>query len=201
MTEQAQAKQLENNKKIKNEKRIKFIKWSKYSALDVRLSKKNEKYKTKNFLILEIRWFIKKNKDGNPIFEKDRNSELYHTFWFTVEETLYLAGLIKILLEKIILSKEEILALFDINEKDKKKISEKNNFLSVLVNFIHTNDKKDNKEIKIINIIFNFKKIDNDKYTLVWLKIISNQKGIKLDTALNKQDLFVLVNFFNKYAI
>jgi len=180
-------------------KSVDFIKGNKFSAVTLRVNtKKVNKYDIRKFFNLEFREFRGIN-NNMPFFEKDKKSDGFHIFWLTEVETAMLYNILETLVRKILVSKEELEAIFeDIIIWKKDIIFEKWTMAFVGMNLIHTNSNNSNmgKESKTLNISFNFSK-KNDKYSLKWLKLSSTQKNKKLETMLNKQDIFVLINFFS----
>ena len=180
-------------------KSINFIKWEKFASLDIKVGKKEiSKYETRTFLNLELRWFVKKNSNWMPTFEKDRKSDKFHVFWLTSGEALTIAGILEILLQKNLLDEEDIQStMYGMLSKD--WIKPYKQMLFAQTSYIHTNDKTTEK--KSLNISYNFQKTKSWKFFISWIKIISNQKNNKLEIMLNRQDLFVIINLFKKYAI
>ncbi len=175
-----------------------FIKGEKFASLDLKVWKKEiSKYETRTFLNLELRWFVSKNGNGMPTFEKDKKSDNFHVFGLTMEEALNISWVLGIILNKNLLTEEDINAV--LYWMIKGGVKPYKSMLFAQTSYIHTNASTNIK--KSLNISYNFQTTKSWLYYITWMKITSNQKDKKLEIMLNRQDLFVIVNIFNKYAI
>ena len=150
---------------------------------------------------MEFRGFISKNSKGFDVFEKDRNSKKYITFWLNTQESVTISNVTNILLNNITVSKWEIsVVLSEIaSKKGKDMFYEKWDFLFVATWFVH--QVWDNN-MKTLNISFNFKKVSDNKYYLTWLKFsVSETEKEKLEIMLNRSEAAVLSLFLEKYWI